>query len=84
MISTFDAGNHAVIDSRWRYIRYADGSEELYDSQHDPNEWENLAGKAEHQARLKELARHIPAASSVKPTVDKSKKGKTKKSKQTR
>lgn len=38
-------GNHcAVIDERYRYIRYADGSEELYDSQSDPNEWTNLAG----------------------------------------
>ena len=28
---------------RWRYIRYRDGSEELYDHQNDPHEWNNLA-----------------------------------------
>ncbi len=26
-----------------RYIRYGDGSEELYDPGTDPNEWTNLA-----------------------------------------
>jgi hypothetical protein len=27
----------------WRFIHYADGSEELYDMRADPNEWDNLA-----------------------------------------
>ncbi len=61
VISTFDAGNHAVIDSRWRYIRYADGSEELYDMGRDPNEWVNLADRPEYRDRKEELASHIPA-----------------------
>jgi arylsulfatase A-like enzyme len=43
-VSTFREGNHAVRSERWRYIRYADGSEELYDHSVDPNEWRNLAG----------------------------------------
>jgi arylsulfatase A-like enzyme len=63
VISTFEAGNHAVIDSRWRYIRYADGSEELYDTRSDPHEWTNLAGQPEHAARMKDLARRLPARS---------------------
>jgi arylsulfatase A-like enzyme len=42
-ISTLGQNNHAIRDQRWRYIRYADGSEELYDHQSDPNEWTNLA-----------------------------------------
>ena len=40
---TYLQGNHAVRSDRWRYIRYADGSEELYDHDTDPNEWINLA-----------------------------------------
>jgi arylsulfatase A-like enzyme len=46
-ISTLGQNNHAVRDERWRYIRYADGSEELYDHQTDPNEWNNLASPPE-------------------------------------
>ncbi len=41
-ICTHNAGNHSVCDERWRYIRYADGSEELYDRDSDPNEAKNL------------------------------------------
>ena len=43
-ITTHNQGNHAVRTEDWRYIRYADGSEELYDHSVDPNEWRNLAG----------------------------------------
>ena len=32
------------------YIRYQDGSEELYDHRIDPNEWENLAGDPDFDA----------------------------------
>ncbi len=35
-------GNASVRDNRWRYIRYSDGTEELYDLQNDPQEWSNL------------------------------------------
>jgi arylsulfatase A-like enzyme len=52
-------GAYAIINQRWRYIHYDDGSEELYDVQSDPNEWENLAPKKEHAkfiARLKKSA----------------------------
>lgn len=37
-------GNHAIRTRRWRYIRYADGAEELYDHRRDPGEYTNLAG----------------------------------------
>jgi arylsulfatase A-like enzyme len=59
-IITRGEGNHAIRDSRWRYIRYNDGSEELYDHQSDPNEWTNLASMPEHGAVKKRLARWIP------------------------
>ncbi|MDP6558496.1 MAG: DUF4976 domain-containing protein, partial [Pirellulaceae bacterium] len=62
-ISTLGQNNHAVRDQRWRYIRYADGSEELYDHQSDPNEWKNLAAEAptpEHSKVIASLKRHLP------------------------
>jgi len=48
VLTTQLPGNHAVRTDRWRYIRYADGSEELYDHAHDPHEWHNLAGDTRH------------------------------------
>ena len=41
-ICTHNKGNHSVCDTRWRYIRYADGGEELYDRRSDPYEFDNL------------------------------------------
>lgn len=43
VITTQGRGNHAVRSSRYRYIRYADGGEELYDHKTDLHEWNNLA-----------------------------------------
>ena len=59
-ICTFWKGNHAVISERWRYIRYADGSEELYDIRKDPREWHNLAGDAAYRAVIQQHAVHLP------------------------
>ncbi|NIP93684.1 MAG: iduronate-2-sulfatase, partial [Akkermansiaceae bacterium] len=45
---------------RYRYIRYHDGSEELYDHRDDPHEWTNLATSKEHAGIKNELARWTP------------------------
>jgi arylsulfatase A-like enzyme len=59
-LTTHGYGNHAVRTERWRYIRYRDGGEELYDETKDPFEWTNLAGKPEFARVKTELARHLP------------------------
>jgi arylsulfatase A-like enzyme len=59
-VTTHTEGNHAVRGERWRYIRYANGDEELYDHEADPNEWNNLAGTPEHDGVKKKLARWLP------------------------
>ena len=59
-ITTSNQGNHAVRTRDWRYIRYADGSEELYDHRDDPNEWTNLAADPAHAETRRELARWLP------------------------
>ena len=61
-VTTHGRGNHGVRSERYRYIRYADGSEELYDHQADPMEWTNLAALGKHDAVKRELARAIPPA----------------------
>lgn len=60
-LTTMGRGNHAVRDERWRYIRYADGGEELYDHNADPLEWTNLASKPEWSSVKARLARWLPA-----------------------
>lgn len=61
VVSTWLTGNHSVRSARWRYIRYADGGEELYDHGCDPNEWVNLAGKPACRPVMDDLARWLPA-----------------------
>ena len=56
----YQSGNAAVRSDRYRYIRYRDGSEELYDHRTDPHEWHNLAGDAAYAAVVGELARWLP------------------------
>lgn len=62
-ITTHNPDNHGVRSERWRYIRYADGSEELYDTHMDPNEWHNLAADEAYEAVIAEHRRWLPASS---------------------
>ncbi len=59
-ITTHNQGNHGIRTQTWRYIRYADGSEELYNMAVDPNEWENLAGHSDYAEQKKQLAKWLP------------------------
>ncbi len=53
-LTSTKAGNHTVRSDRWRYIRYVDGSEELYDHDNDPNEWHNIA----NDPSMKSIKKH--------------------------
>ncbi len=59
-ITTHGRNNHSVRDMRYRYIRYFDGSEELYDLQEDPREWHNLAGETRYASLKSQLAKSFP------------------------
>jgi arylsulfatase A-like enzyme len=62
-ITTHNPGNHGVRTRDWRYIRYADGAEELYHLPDDPDELTNLAADPAHAAKLAELRALAPAQS---------------------
>jgi iduronate 2-sulfatase len=59
VVTTFDKGNHALSGIRWRYIRYKDGSEELYNRKNDPHEWTNLAAEAKNVPVRKRFAKAL-------------------------
>jgi arylsulfatase A-like enzyme len=59
-ITTHGFKNHAVRSEDWRYIRYANGDEELYHNAADPHEYTNLAKSPEHASRKAELAKWLP------------------------
>jgi arylsulfatase A-like enzyme len=59
-ITTHNQGNHSVRSVSWRYIRYADGSEELYDLKGDPHEWTNVAALPIHSAVIAAHRRWLP------------------------
>ncbi len=64
-ITTWGRGNYALRDERWRYIRYFDGGEELYDHSIDPQEWKNLAGDPAYEGNKKQLAAFLPSDEAV-------------------
>ena len=66
-ICTHGYQNHAIRTDRWRYISYADGTEELYDHAEDPYEWTNLAEQSEFADLKQKLANQLPQRN-IKPT----------------
>ena len=64
-ITTYERNNHSVRSERWRYIRYHDGGEELYDHSNDDLEWNNLAGKPEFSKVKEEHARWLPKVNAM-------------------
>lgn len=75
-ITTHGRGNHSVKTETHRYIRYANGEEELYDAVADPYEWRNLASEPVTHKLRQELAGWLPKTE--KPAA-KAKAKKTKK-----
>lgn len=64
VLTTYGLENHTIrtggVKEGWRYIRYRDGGEELYDRTRDPNEWTNLASSRDFAVKKSELAAYLP------------------------
>jgi arylsulfatase A-like enzyme len=59
-ITSWGRGNYAVRSKDWRYIKYFDGTEELYSHKQDPNEWTNLAKNPELEPVKQKLRESLP------------------------
>ena len=59
-ISIYGEGNTSIRTENWRYIRYEDGSEELYQHNKDPNEWRNMASNPEQAKIKKRISKFLP------------------------
>lgn len=60
VLSVWQYKNYSVRSKDWRYIRYRDGGEELYDHRSDPGEHHNMANQPEYQSVIEELRKWLP------------------------
>lgn len=51
--------NFSIVSNRYRYTKYANGNEELYDHLYDENEWINLVDRVEYNAVKQELKQQL-------------------------
>jgi arylsulfatase A-like enzyme len=58
-ITEHNPGNCGIRDQRYRLIHYADGSEELYDIERDPDELVNLISDPSQETTVNRLRKHI-------------------------
>lgn len=70
-LTTHGRGNHALRTEQYRYIRYADGSEELYDHKVDPHEWHNISEQPSSEGIKKELKQWFPKSDAALRTSKK-------------
>ena len=66
-LTTHGRNNHALRTERFRYIRYENGDEELYDHQADPMEYTNLAADLQYAKVKNDLAKWFPTTN-VEPS----------------
>ena len=53
-------GEYAIINRDWRYVRYGEDGEELYDLREDPHEWNNLAMEKKYLKTKSRLSSFAP------------------------
>lgn len=62
-ITTHNADNHSVCTTHFRFIQYADGSEEFYDWRSDPNEFKNEINNADYAEEVQRHREMLPKSS---------------------
>ena len=69
-VTTWYYKNHSVRDRDFRYIRYRDGTEELYDHRSDPGEHRNLAADSRYDQVKARLAAFFPEKNTVPRSIE--------------
>ena len=59
-VTTYGEGRFSLRSGQWRYIRYSDGTEELYDHNVDPHELTNLATDPKTESLRQTFRKHLP------------------------
>ena len=57
--------NYGVVSKRYRYTKYANGEEELYDHLYDENEWINIKDRVEYTTVKQELKQQLDQHTSL-------------------
>ena len=68
-VTTWHYNNHSIRGPNFRYIRYRDGTEELYDHRSDPGEHRNLAADSKYKQVRARLAAHLPKKNAVPKSI---------------
>jgi arylsulfatase A-like enzyme len=58
-IDAVNKQNDSYRTHNWRYIRYSDGQEKLYDHRNDPYEWHNLVKEPSQVIIKKQLIKEM-------------------------
>jgi arylsulfatase A-like enzyme len=64
-----EPNSYALINETWRYIKYSDDTEELYNVVKDPHEWENLASSPDFREVINNLQEHAPKSFAPMGTI---------------
>lgn len=59
----------SIRTERFRFTRYKEGQEELYDHERDPHEWKNVIGNPEYATVANQLRGKLPAYEEMAPQL---------------
>ena len=75
-ITAYGDGYITIRNERFRYIRYREGQEELYDCSKDPHEWANQIKNPALAAEIESLRSKLPPQSTMVPELKRARGGK--------
>ncbi|MEL7118290.1 MAG: sulfatase [Bacteroidota bacterium] len=67
ILSTFNKSNHSLRTADYRYIRYANGDQELYHMKVDPLEYKNLINDEKNRSTVESMDQQLDEILKMKP-----------------